>query len=83
MYHVRFFIVKKMGFREAPRRHGIHSKTQPSLQKTCLSYASKTLATYTGVRTYVIHLLGTYLKNDTNWMIIYRRLMRVLCLISF
>ena len=47
MYHVRLFIVEKMGFGMAPRRSGIHSKPQPLLQKTCLSYASETLAAYT------------------------------------
>ena len=31
----------------APKRCGIHSKPQPLLQKTCLSYAFKTLAAYT------------------------------------
>ena len=46
MYHVRLLIVDKMGFGTAPKRCGIHSKPQPLLQKTCLSYASETLATY-------------------------------------
>ena len=46
MYHVRLFIVEKMGFGTAPRRYGIHSQPQPLLQKTCLFYASQTLATY-------------------------------------
>ena len=46
MYYVRIFIVEKMGFRMAPRQFKIHSKLQPLFQKTCLSYASKTLATY-------------------------------------
>ena len=36
-----------MGFGVAPRRCGIHSKPQPLLQKTYLSYAFKTLATCT------------------------------------
>jgi len=35
-----------MGFVTAPRRCGIHSKPQSLLQKTCLLYASETLATY-------------------------------------
>ena len=48
MYHVRLYIVKKMGFGVAPKRCGIHSKPQPLLQKTCLSYASETLAMYVG-----------------------------------
>ena len=46
MYHVRLFIVEKMGFGTAPRQCGIRSKPQPLLQKTCLSYAFETLATY-------------------------------------
>ena len=49
MYHVRLFIVEKMGFGMAPKRCGIHSKPQSLLQKTCLFYASKTLAAYTGM----------------------------------
>ena len=47
MYHVRLFIVEKMGFGTAPRQCGIRSKPQSLLQKTCLSYASKILAAYT------------------------------------
>jgi len=35
-YHVRLYIVEKMGFGMAPRRCGIHSKPQQLLQKTCL-----------------------------------------------
>ena len=46
MYHVRLFIVEKMGFGMAPKRCEIHSKPQPLLQKTCLPYASKTLVAY-------------------------------------
>ena len=49
MYHVRFYIVEKMGFEAAPRRCGIHSKPQPLLQKTCLFYVSETLVAYVGV----------------------------------
>ena len=49
MYHVRLFIVEKMGFGTTPRRCEIHSKPQPLLQKTCLSYAFKTLAAYVGM----------------------------------
>ena len=36
-----------MGFGTVPRQCEIHSKPQPLLQKTCLSYAFKTLAAYT------------------------------------
>ena len=49
MYHVRLYIVEKMGFGIVPRQCGIRSKPQPLLQKTCLSYAFKTLAAYTGM----------------------------------
>ena len=38
----------KMGFGMAPRQCEICSKPQPLLQKTCLSYASKTLVAYAG-----------------------------------
>ena len=56
MYHVRLFIVEKMGFGMAPTRYGIHSKPQPLLQKTYLSYVSETLAAYaeTCLRTHVM-----------------------------
>ena len=46
MYHVRLYIVEKMGFGTTPRRCGIHSKPQPLLQKTRLFHASETLAMY-------------------------------------
>ena len=49
MYHVRLYIVEKMGFGTAPRRCGIHSKPRSLLQKTCLSYTSETLAVYVGI----------------------------------
>ena len=49
MYYVRLFIVEKIRFGTAPRRCGIHSKPQPLLQKTCISYASETLAMYIGM----------------------------------
>ena len=39
----------KMGFGTAPRRYMIHSKPQPLLQKTCLSYAFETLTVYVGM----------------------------------
>ena len=34
MYHVRLYIVEKIGFGTAPGQCGIHSKSQPLLQKT-------------------------------------------------
>ena len=40
------FYSGKMGFGAAPRRCGIHSKFQPLLQNTCISYVSKTLVAY-------------------------------------
>ena len=46
IYHVKLFIVEKMGFGTAPRRCEIHSKPQSLLQKTCLSYVFETLAMY-------------------------------------
>ena len=55
MYHVRLFIVEKMGFGTTPTRCGLNSKPQPLLQKTCLSYASETLVVYT--RSVCIHML--------------------------
>ena len=39
--------MEKMGFGMAPRQCEICSKPQPLLQKTCLSYASKTLVSTT------------------------------------
>jgi len=41
--------MEKMGFVVAPRRCKIHSKPQPLLQKTYISYAFKTLAAYAGM----------------------------------
>ena len=38
MYHVKLFIVEKMGFGMASRRCGIRSKPHPLLQKTYLLY---------------------------------------------
>ena len=49
IYHIRHFIVEKMGFGTALKQCGIHSKSQPLLQKTCLFHASKTLAMHTGM----------------------------------
>ena len=49
MYHVRLYIVEKMGFGMAPRQCEIHSKPQLLLQKTCLSYAFETLVAYVGM----------------------------------
>ena len=46
MFHVRLFIVEKIGFGTAPIRHGIHFKPQPLLQKTCFSYAFENLTAY-------------------------------------
>ena len=38
-----------MGFGMTPTQCGIHSKSQPLLQKNFLFYVSKTLAAYIGV----------------------------------
>ena len=48
IYHVRPFIVEKMRFGAVLRRCGIYSKLQSLLQKTCISYASETLAACVG-----------------------------------
>ena len=49
MYHVRLFIVEKMGFGMAPKQCEIYSKPQPLLKKSFLSYTSKTQAVYAGM----------------------------------
>ena len=66
IYHVRFYIVEKMGFGMSPRWCKIHSKPQPLLQKTFLFYIFETLVAYAGVclRTHALahvhRLLPTY-----------------------
>ena len=42
----KVFIVEKIGFRTALRQCEIHSKSQPLLQKICLSYTSEILTAY-------------------------------------
>ena len=37
IYHVRLYIVEKLGFEMAPRRCEIHSKPRSLMQKTFLS----------------------------------------------
>ena len=49
MYHIRLYIVEKMGFGMAPIQCGIHSKPQSLLQKTCIFHTFETLATYAGL----------------------------------
>ena len=74
IYHVRLYILEKMGFGTAPRQYGIHSKFQPLLQKTCLFYVSKTLAAYAGVFLYthalahVCKLLPMYMGQGPLWL---------------
>ena len=46
MYHVKFYMVEKMGFEAALRGCEIHSKPHPLLQKICLFHVFETLATY-------------------------------------
>jgi len=46
IYCVRLFIVEKIGCGTAPKKCGIHFKSQPLLQKTYLSYTFETLAAY-------------------------------------
>ena len=62
MYHIRLFIMEKMGFETALRQCEIHSKLQPLLQKTCIFQASETLAAYTGVclRTHALACISTH-----------------------
>ena len=43
------FYSEKMGFGMVHRQCEIHSKPQPLLQKTCISYTSETLAMYVGM----------------------------------
>ena len=49
IYHVRLYILKKMGFGMVPKWYEIHSKSKPLLQKTYIFYVSKTLVAYAGV----------------------------------
>ena len=76
MYHVRLYIVEKMGFGTTPRRCGIHSKPQPLLQKTRLFHASETLAMYakmcfcTHALVHVRKLLPTYMGRWPLWSFI-------------
>ena len=63
MYHVRLFIVEKMGFGTAHRRCEIHFKPQSLLQKTCLSYTFETLAAYVGMFLHR-HALATHASHS-------------------
>ena len=66
MHHVRLFIFEKTGFGMASRLCGIYSKPQSLLQKTCLSYAFETLATY--ARTYLrMHTLAHVRKPQLTY----------------
>ena len=67
MYHVRLFIVEKMGFGTAPRWCGIHSKHLPLLQKTCLSYAFETLVAYAGTCLYT-HALARVCRSRPTYV---------------
>ena len=73
MYHVRLFIFEKMRFGTALRRCGIRFKPQPLLQKTCLSYASETLAVYIrmSLRTHALARINrlrlTYVGRGPLW----------------
>ena len=49
IYHVRLYIVEKIGFGIATRRCEVYSKPQPLLQKTCLFCVSEPLVAYAGV----------------------------------
>ena len=49
IYHVKLYIVEKLGFGTAPKQCGIHSKPQSLMQKTFLLITSKTLTAYAGL----------------------------------
>ena len=61
--------MEKMGFGMAPRRCGIHSKSQKLLQKTFIFHASETLAAYAGVCLHM-HTLATYVGRWPLWFFI-------------
>ena len=79
MYHLRLFIIEKMGFGMAPRRCKIRSKSQSLLQKTYISYTSKTLATYARMclRTHalarVCRLRPTYVGRGPLWSFYFQK----------
>ena len=62
-----------MGSGTAPRQCGVHSRSQPLLQKTCLSYASETLAVYIrmSLRTHALARINrlrlTYVGRGPLW----------------
>ena len=76
MYHVRLYIVEKIGFEMAPRWCGIHSELQPLLQKTCIFHTSETLVVYaricllTHALAHVCRLLPTYVGRGPLWSFI-------------
>ena len=76
MYHVRLYIVEKIGFGMASRRCEIHSKPKSLLQKTCMFYIFETLAAYVGecLRTHALaHVsrpLLTYASRGPLWSFI-------------
>ena len=53
-----------MGFGTTPKQCGIHSKSQSLFQKSCLSYASETLATYARM-CLCMHALLAYTSRDS------------------
>ena len=79
MYHVRFFIIEKMGFGTAPKQCGIHSKPQPLLQKTCIFHTSETLAVYKRMclcmhaLAHVCRLLPTYMGRGPLWSFYFQK----------
>ena len=68
-----------MGLGMALRRCGIHSKTQPLLQKTCISYAFKTLAAYAGMCMCMLALARirkprpTYASRGPLWLFYFQK----------
>ena len=79
MYHVRLYIVEKMGFGMVPRRCEIHFKHQPLLQNTCIFYISETLAAYVGVYLHTHALahvrspLPTYVGREPLWSFYFQK----------
>ena len=79
MYHARLFIVEKMGFGMAPKQCGVHSKPLLLLQKTCISYASETLAVYvemclhTHALAYVHRPRPTYTGRGPLWSFYFQK----------
>ena len=78
MYHVRLYIVEKMGFGTASKQCEIHSKPQPLLQKTCSFYVSETLAAYARVCLHThalthVQAVATYVGRGPLWSFYFQK----------